>query len=52
MTINPQTITEDALAFDAVNQMQEHRITSLPVVNDNKLLGIVTMHHLLQAGVV
>jgi len=52
MVPNPQTITADALAYDAVNSMQKHRITSLPVVENKALIGVVTMHHLLQAGVV
>lgn len=52
MTRNPATITSDALAFNAVTRMQELRITSLPVVADGKLEGVVTMHALLAAGVV
>ena len=52
MTINPSTIESDALAFDAVNQMQERKITSLPVVSEKRLIGVVTMHQLLQSGVV
>jgi len=32
--------------------MQESKITSLPVVENQKLVGVVTMHQLLQAGVV
>ena len=52
MTRNPATITRDALAFNAVTRMQELRITSLPVVVDGKLEGVVTMHALLAAGVV
>ena len=51
MTINPLTINDDALAFDAVNQMQERKITSLPVVANEQLQGVVTMHQLLQTGV-
>lgn len=52
MTRNPATITRDALAFNAVTRMQELRITSLPVVANGKLEGVVTMHALLAAGVV
>ena len=52
MTSDPLTITTDALAFDAVNRMQERKITSLPVVQDQQLVGVVTMHQLLQTGVV
>ena len=52
MTINPSTIESGALAFDAVNRMQERKITSLPVVSEKRLIGVVTMHQLLQSGVV
>lgn len=52
MSANPLTINQDALAFDAVNQMQNRRITSLPVVTETGLAGVVTMHQLLQSGVV
>lgn len=51
MTTDPATITSDALAVDAVALMQKLRITSLPVVNDRQLQGVVTMHALLVAGV-
>lgn len=52
MTTNPLTTTANALAFDAVNAMQERKITSLPVVDNEQLVGVVTMHQLLQSGVV
>lgn len=51
MTKNPATTTRDALAVSAVTQMQALKITSLPVVHEGKLEGIVTMHALLGAGV-
>lgn len=53
MTAGGQTIRSDALAATAVNLLQEHRISALPVVDDNQVLcGVVTMHMLLNAGVV
>ena len=52
MSKKPSTIEPDALAFDAVNRMQERKITSLPVVENQQLMGVVTMHQLLQTGVV
>lgn len=54
MTREPATITPDTLAINAVTRMQQMRITSLPVVDveGNNLLGVVTMHALLAAGVV
>ena len=52
MTRTPFTITPDALAVDAVHLMETKRITSLPVVKDNVVLGLIHMHHLLQARVI
>lgn len=52
MTAKPATIDSDALAVVAVSQMQELKITALPVTRENTLVGIVTMHALLSAGVV
>jgi len=52
MTPSPKTIEADALAVAAVNLMQEKRITALPVVTEGRLVGVVTMHAMLNAGVV
>lgn len=52
MTHGGQSIEPDALAVAAVSKMQQHKITSLPVVETGKVVGIVTMHSLLTAGVV
>ena len=53
MTTDPYTIEHDALAVDAVALMEEKRITALPVLSDdNELLGVVNMHHLLKARVI
>ncbi len=52
MTHNPTTIASDALAINAVTRMQELKITCLPVVDDDQLVGVITMHALLTAGVV
>jgi len=52
MTKGGQSIEPDALAVAAVSKMQHHQITALPVVENQKVVGIVTMHGLLSAGVV
>ena len=52
MTKKPLTTSANTLAFDAVNVMQERKITSLPVVDGTQLVGVITMHQMLQAGVV
>ncbi|EYU16707.1 D-arabinose 5-phosphate isomerase [Photorhabdus luminescens] len=52
MTTGGIRIKPHALAVDALNLMQSHHITSLLVAEENKLLGVLHMHDLLQAGVV
>ena len=52
MTNGGHTISPDELAMAAVSKMQEHQISSLPVVDNEKVVGIITMHGLLSAGVV
>jgi arabinose-5-phosphate isomerase len=53
MTPNPRTIAADKLAAEAVQRMQEHNIYSLLVVDDDgHLIGALTMHDLMRAGVV
>ena len=52
MVQNPTTINEDDLAFEALKSMQnrEKPISVLPVVKDQKFLGVVRLHDLLKAG--
>jgi arabinose-5-phosphate isomerase len=43
----------EQLAADAVNCMQQHRVTALLVVDhQNRLVGALNIHDLLRAGVV
>ena len=51
MTTRFQTITSNRLAVDALNQMEAHAITVLPVVQDGRITGIIHMHDLLRAGI-
>jgi len=52
MTPAPKAILSTALAADAVNLMEQHRITALAVVDDNGyLVGALNVHDLLRAGV-
>ena len=51
MTTRFQTITANRLAVDALNQMEAHAITVLPVVQDGRITGIIHMHDLLRAGI-
>jgi arabinose-5-phosphate isomerase len=52
MTRTSLTITPDALAVNALNIMQDKSITALPVVQDERIVGIIHMHDLLRAGIV
>ena len=53
MTREPRITRPDALAAAAVNQMENHGIMAMPVVDeDARLLGIVHLHDCMRAGVV
>ena len=53
MTSNCKTITETALAAEAVKKMEDFKINALPVVDENNLvIGLLNMHDLLRARVV
>ena len=53
MSPNPQTIAGSMLAIDALNIMQNKKITALVVKDtDNHPTGILHMHDLLRAGVI
>ncbi len=47
-----KTISPDALAIEAVNLLEEYRITALPVVDgDGVLVGALNIHDLFRAGI-
>jgi arabinose-5-phosphate isomerase len=53
MTVNPKTISPHALAAEAVQMMQSHKIQGLLVVGDSgELEGVLNFHDLLGAGIV
>ena len=52
MTKNPKTISENLLAAEAVRIMNDKKITTLFVVQDNHPIGVLHLHRCLQAGVV
>ncbi len=49
MTPNPHTITVDTPLEEIVQLMERHRIKRLPVVDDGRLVGIVSRANLLHA---
>jgi arabinose-5-phosphate isomerase len=51
MTKNPRSITENSPTYDALNIMEQHQITVLPVVNSRKeVIGILHLHDILGKG--
>jgi arabinose-5-phosphate isomerase len=51
MSQAPRTLGEDATAFDALNLMETHQITVLPVVNGaGEVRGILHLHDILGKG--
>jgi len=52
MNTNPTTISGDLLGSEALNIMHSKKITNIFVVDNEKHpVGLIHMHHLLQAGV-
>ncbi|MFK7973927.1 MAG: SIS domain-containing protein [Rickettsiaceae bacterium] len=52
MSSDPKSICHDALATEALYIMNSHSIMVLPVVTEQKLVGIIHMHDILKAGAV
>jgi len=51
MTRKPQSITENSPTYDALNIMEQHQITVLPVVNTREeVQGILHLHDILGKG--
>ena len=52
MTTRFKSIRPTELAAEAVHLMETHRITALPVINENdELVGALNVHDLLRSGV-
>jgi CBS domain-containing protein len=49
MTLDPWTVTEDAMLEDIVQLMEHNNVKRLPVMREDQLVGIVTRSNLLQA---
>ena len=51
MTYPYQSVTEDTLAVEALQLMQQKKVNALPVFDrETKLVGAINMHDLIQAG--
>ena len=52
MIQHPSTISQEARAVEALEKMNEKKISQFIVVDDaNKVIGVISMHDLIQAGV-
>lgn len=52
MNSNPKTINANDMAIDALNQLENHGITQILVVDDKKkYMGIVHLHDLIKEGI-
>jgi len=51
-TRNPKWTTPDALAEEALRKMENHKITSLVVMEDGKVVGFIHMHDILGRKIV
>ncbi|OBN75279.1 SIS domain-containing protein [Acinetobacter baumannii] len=52
MTKKPSTISQEARAVEALQQLNQTKISQFVVVDDqNKVIGVISMHDLIQAGV-
>ncbi|MEI1712929.1 KpsF/GutQ family sugar-phosphate isomerase [Acinetobacter baumannii] len=52
MTKKPLTISQEARAVEALQQLNQKKISQFVVVDDqNKVIGVISMHDLIQAGV-
>jgi arabinose-5-phosphate isomerase len=53
MTKNPKSMQPEMLAVEALNLMENFKITMLPIVNkNNEPVGLLHMHDLIKSGVV
>ena len=53
MIVDPKSMQPEELAVDALNLMEDNKITMLPIVDkNNKPVGMLHMHDLINAGVV
>ncbi len=52
MTRNPKVISKNILVIEALEIMEKYNITVLPVVENNKPVGLVHLHDILKSGVI
>jgi arabinose-5-phosphate isomerase len=52
MTVNPKSIPPDMMAVEALNLMKSNNITQLVVASNEKYLGFIHLHDLLNEGII
>ncbi len=52
MSANPKTIDFDAMAVDALDVLEENKISQLLAVKDGKYYGVVHLHNLIREGII
>ncbi len=53
MTTECKTTHADQLVFTVFNQMEQHKITAMPVIdNQHLVIGVIHLHDILQAGII
>lgn len=52
MTKNPKSITKDILVVEALEKMERYNITVLPIVENDKIIGLIHLHDILKSGVI
>jgi len=51
MTKHPLTVNQDELVVAALELMRKNNITQLPVVSENKYVGVIHLHDILREGI-
>lgn len=51
MTVNSKSIDTKSLVVDALDIMRKNNITQLPVIDNNKYVGIIHLHDILKEGI-
>lgn len=52
MTVNPKTISADALAVEALDLLRQYDISQLAVTDGGRYLGIIHLHDLIREGLI
>lgn len=52
MSRNPKTIAYDAMAVDALDVIQENKISQILAIKEEKYYGVVHLHNLIREGII